>query len=354
MGHLRRSARKRLLDRAAGLLVAVGAVLPGVAGGQVSSPTTVYRLTEASSYQEGCFAPCLCPMTVQSPVLGTFSLRLTGSDGGFDQYAVEDVHWKVSDRDPELRVTGSGIYTVGSADPTALPKQRLELDLQLGESPVQHFDSGWVIGPSLPHIQITVSMNGMYCYDRVFVVDADPVPESEIQPYALVEGSTFQRGCFAPCDCAIGEEQPLAGTFSLLPLSDNGLFAEHGMVDVRWKVQGSAYSTPPDAEITGAGSYSIGGEFAVQQRMEAELQVADELPAPFDSGLVVGEGGFPAKIDVEISRNGKVCFDTVMHVVAQAQPIPIPEPRATLQLLAGGVALLATTALRSRRIGLSS
>jgi hypothetical protein len=82
------------------------------------------------------------------------------------------------------------------------------------------------------------------------------------------------------------------------------------MVDVRWKVQGSAYSTPPDAEIIGAGSYTVGGEFAVQQRMEAELQVADEPPAPFDSGLVVGGGGFPAEIDIEISKNGKVCFDT--------------------------------------------
>ena len=105
----------------------------------------------------------------------------------------------------------------------------------------------------------------------------------------------------------------------MLPLSDNSLFAEYGMVDVLWKAQGSGYSTPPDAAITGAGSYTVGGEFAVQQRMEAELQVADEPPAPFDSGLVVGGGGFPTEIDVEISKNGKVCFDTVMHVVAQAQ-----------------------------------
>ena len=91
-------------------------------------------------------------------------------------------------------------------------QHRLELDLRLSESAVEHFDSGWVIGPSLPHIQITISIHGMYCYDSVFVVDADPVPASEIQPYALVPGSTFQRGCFEPCDCPIGQEQPLAGT----------------------------------------------------------------------------------------------------------------------------------------------
>jgi hypothetical protein len=204
-----------------------------------------------------------------------------------------------------------------------------------------------VIGPRLPHIQIPISIHGMYCLDRVFVVDADPVPESQIQPYALVEGSTFQRGCFDPCDCPIGQEQPLAGTFSLLPLSNNSLFAEYGMVDAGWKVQGSSYATPPDAPITGAGSYTVGGEVAVLQRMEAELQVADEPSASFDSGRVVGGAGFPDQIDVEISGNGKICFDTVMHVRAKAQPLP--EPRTTVQVLAGLFGLLAIERSRSRR-----
>ncbi len=338
----RRLAPSRLLGRLAGVLMAVGIVLPGIASGDA-----IYRLTQASSFQEGCFDPCLCPLTEPTPVPGTFRLRSTGSVGGFERYAVEDVHWKVPGRDPELRVSGSGSYTVGSPDATAVRKHRLELDLRLGESPVEHFDSGWVIGPSLPHIQIQISIHGLFCLDRVFVVAADPVPESQIQPYALVDGSTFQRGCFDPCACPIGQEQPLAGTFSLLPLSDNGLFAEFGMVDARWKVQGSSYATPPDAVITGQGSYTVGGEFALQQRMEAELQVAAEPPATFDSGWVVGGGGFPGQIDVEISKNGKVCFDTVMHVLAKAQPLP--EPRATVQLLAGLIGLLGVTYLRSRR-----
>ena len=140
------------------------------------------------------------------------------------------------------------------------------------------------------------------------------------QPYALVAGSTFQRGCFEPCDCALGQEQPLSGTFSLRFRSDNSLFAEYEMSDVRWKVEGSAYATPPDAPIIGAGTYTIGGEFAIQQQMKADLTVADEPSATFDSGRVVGGGGFPDRIDIEISKNGKTCFDTVMHVVAQRQP----------------------------------
>jgi hypothetical protein len=287
-------------------------------------------------------------MLDQRPVLGTFGLRFIGSDSGFDRYAVENVHWKVPGSDPELLVTGSGTYTIGTPDPITVRQHRLELDLRLDESIVEHFDSGWVIGPNLPHIRITISIHGMYCHDRVFVVDADPVPASQIEPYSLVPGSTFQRGCFDPCDCPIGLEQPLAGGFSLVPLSNNSLFAEYGMVDLVWKVQGSTYATPPDASITGAGTYTVGGEFAAQQRMEAELRVADEPPARFDSGLVVGGGGFPDQIDVEISDNGKYCFDTVMHVVA-VRGQPVPEPAATLQLVAGMVALCAIAACRSRR-----
>jgi hypothetical protein len=347
MSHLRRSARKRLFRCVAGVLIAAGVALPSLASAQEVSGT-VYRLTSASSYQEGCFDPCLCPVLDQRPALGTFSLRFTGSDGGFDHYAVEDVHWKVPGRDPELRAVGSGSYTIGSPDATAVRKHRLELDLRLSDTGVEHFDSGWVLGPSLPHIQITISIHGIYCHDRVFVVDADPVPASEIQPYTLGDGSTFQRGCFEPCACPIGLEQPLAGTFSLLPLSNNSLFAEYGMVDLTWKVSGSTYATPPDAPIAGAGSYTVGGEFAVQQRMEAELRVADEPSAPFDSGLVIGGGGFPDTIDVEISKNDKVCFDTVMHVVAARSEL-LPEPSGAVQLVAGLSGLLAIAVARARR-----
>src|SRR5437870_605541 len=105
MAHARRSAWRRRLTAA--VLVAAGALLQAAANAD-----TVYRLTDASSYQEGCFDPCLCPMLEQRPALGTFSLRFTGSDGGFDSYAVEDVHWKVPGRDPELRAVGSGTYTI--------------------------------------------------------------------------------------------------------------------------------------------------------------------------------------------------------------------------------------------------
>jgi hypothetical protein len=162
--------------------------------------------------------------------------------------------------------------------------------------------------------------------------------------YALVEGSTFQRGCFDPCECPIGQEQDLSGTFSLAFLSDNGLFADYAMKDVRWKVDGTAYATPPNAPITGSGTYSVGGEFAIQQRMQADLAVAGEPPVHFDSGRVVGGGGFPDQIDIEISQNQEYCYDTVMHVVARALPADCaanycPEPGVVAPLVGGAFAL---------------
>ena len=75
---------------------------------------------------------------------------------------------------------------------------------------------------------------------------------------------------------------------TLLPVATNGLFTDYSMFDVRWKVQGAAYATPPDAEITGSGTYSIGGEFAIQQQMQADLSVAGAPPEHFDSGRVIG------------------------------------------------------------------
>jgi hypothetical protein len=162
----------------------------------------------------------------------------------------------------------------------------------------------------------------------------------ESRPYTLAPGSTFQRGCFDPCACPIGLEQPLAGTFSLAPRFDYGTFAEYDLLDVHWKVEGNEYATPPDAVITGEGLYTLSSEFAVRQRMQADLQVADEPPASFDSGWVAGGGEFPDAIDVEISHNGKYCFDTVMHVVAKAQPLP--EPSLPLGLAISALALLAS------------
>src|ERR1051326_4003231 len=133
---------------------------------------TLYRLNKDSTFQQGCFPPCLCPITIPVPVKGTFVLTPTGFDGLYDTYAVADVNWLVSMGGTNATVTGSGTYKVGGE--FAL-QQQLALDLQIGGDKAQHFDSGLVTGPApFPDIQVTISMNGQVCFDKVFDVSASP------------------------------------------------------------------------------------------------------------------------------------------------------------------------------------
>src|SRR6266511_4689127 len=121
----------RNLSRAALLLLGVVAVST-----PASAPTgTLYRLNEDSTFQQGCFPPCLCPIMIAVPVKGTFVLTSTGFDGLFSTYAVTDVNWLVSIRGIETTVTGSGTYKIGGE--FAL-QQQLSLDLQMDGDKVQH------------------------------------------------------------------------------------------------------------------------------------------------------------------------------------------------------------------------
>src|SRR6266571_2024964 len=195
---------------------------------------TLYRLNQDSAFQQGCFPPCLCPIMIAVPVEGTFVLTPTGFDGLFDTYAVTDVNWLVSIGGTNTTVTGRGTYKIGGE--FAL-QQQLSLDLQLGGDKVQHFDSGLVAGAApFPDIKITISVKGQVCFDTVFEVSASPVPLDQIHPYCLLEGSTFQRGCFEACDCAVGPLDPIIGTFALVPLDTTPLFREFAVVNVRWLV----------------------------------------------------------------------------------------------------------------------
>jgi hypothetical protein len=161
------------------VLLALGLVALSI--GPAAAQTTdlggpvIYRLEKGSTYQHGCFAPCECPLFEEVPVRGTFILTPAGSDPLFTYYKVTDINWTVSLGDPELRIT------------------RLR-DLQ----------------------------------DRRRV--------RAIHPYRLLSESTFQRGCFGPCLCALWEEQPIRGTFALVPLQQSPLFTEVAVVNVDWVV----------------------------------------------------------------------------------------------------------------------
>src|SRR5881628_400822 len=232
--------------------------------------STLYRLNTDSTFQQGCFPPCLCPIMIAVPVKGTFVLTPTGFDGLFDTYAVTDVNWLVSTGGTNTIVTGSGTYKIGGE--FAL-QQQLSLDLQVGGDKVQHFDSGLVTGPApFPDIKATISVNGQVCFDSVFEVSASPVPLDQIHPYHLIADSTFQRGCFEACDCAVGPLNAIVGSFDLVPLDTTPLFREFAVVNVRWLALDPSDRLP----VLGFGTYKVGGEFAVQQQLKLLLKVGGE------------------------------------------------------------------------------
>ena len=103
----------------------------------------------------------------------------------------------------------------------------------------------------------------------------------------------------------------LRGTFVLTPTGFDGLYSTYAVEDVRWVVSIGGTNTL----VTGQGTYKLGGEVALQQELSLYLQVGGAAVAHFDSGLVPELTQFP-DINVTISTNGQVCFDTVFGVSA--------------------------------------
>lgn len=130
--------------------------------------------------------------------------------------------------------------------------------------------------------------------------------------YKLRKESTFQRGCFPPCECPMLVATRVRGTFDLTPAGFDGLFNLYDVSDAKWR----AVFGGGDLLIAGSGLYRIGGEFALQNQLALDLQVGGDPVQRFDSGLVVGGSQFP-RIDLSVSIHGEFCFDTVIDVHAE-------------------------------------
>jgi len=272
-------------------------------------PPVLYSLSPKSTWQQGCFPPCMCPAGVELPIYGTFKLTDLGFSTWYNHYLVTDVDWTVETADGKpLRLTGSGSYMIGG---DFVLDQRLILDLSTNGGAPERFDSGWVIGGGLPRIDLTVSINQMYCHDTVIHVIAASVPLPPPVLYRLLPRSTYQEGCFGLCDCVLYPESRITGTFRLSLGDSNPLYQTYTITDVNWY---SFAGTQP-RHLTGKGIYTIGGEVALTQRLELDLMVNGETPEHFDSLMVPGGAIFPL-IDVNVTIGQLTCFDRPIHLVA--------------------------------------
>ena len=89
-----------------------------------------YRLDTGSFYQEGCLAPCLCPIQIEQPTSGSFSLvplPPTPDQPNVQQWGVIRVRWfpTVSITPVDAVTTGSGFYFVAPRDTRPPLNQRM-------------------------------------------------------------------------------------------------------------------------------------------------------------------------------------------------------------------------------------
>ena len=140
-----------------------------------------YALLPESTFQQGCFRPCLCPVGLPRPISGTFALVDLAQGPLFTEFAVVNVDWLVApfsgaSGSGGIPVSGFGTYRVGGE---FAAQQQLGLDLRVGEAALARFDSGLGLGGGdFPRIDIVVSVNGGVCHD--IVIDLHALPAGEV------------------------------------------------------------------------------------------------------------------------------------------------------------------------------
>jgi hypothetical protein len=295
-------------------LMLIGLTVP--AWGQIIPTASLYRLEVGSNFTRGCYPPCLCPIATTSNIRGTFKLTFDHQDPLFTYYRVGNVNWNVTLGNQEFRVIGSGTYKRGGQ---LAQQHQMTLTLTVDGVQPQTFDSGLVQGGgSFPDISITVSVNGMQCYDTVVGIVAKVVPAADIVPYNLKD-SNYEEGCFPPCDCLL-QTWPLAGTFRLvaLPNATTPIHREWALVDINWN---TITTTPPGRNFTGFGNYAITDVGPTNnQRMQLDIfePTGTATPTRFNSGTVAGGSQFP-EIDINLAVNGFVCYDRAFFLHCKPQ-----------------------------------
>lgn len=182
-----------------GTLIAASAslVLASAASDHDRDP---YLIQRGSAFAQGCFPPCLCPLLYSANVSGSFSLIEDGSNPLFMSFLVDDFDVTVDFYDSTKHIVGIGSYVYGGE---VAYLQRMELDLSIdGEAPV-HLDSGWVPFTQWPPVvDLSVSMNGMFCFDIALWIVASPPPNPhDLDGDGEVDGADLAilLGAWGPC-----------------------------------------------------------------------------------------------------------------------------------------------------------
>jgi hypothetical protein len=257
----------------------------------------------------------MCPIMMASGIRGTFVAGPGTASDFLITHEVLDVNWVVALGDTELEITGSGAYRVSNGSPTDM--HALDLALSVDGGATRHFSSGFVPQTSNDGaIDIPVSINGIYCYDTVIAVNATPLSDASLLHFRLAADSTYQKGCFDPCDCPLEVPRRLEGELTLVPVLDLGTWVEYSVA------QADLVALPLDGaseeiEMAGYGTYTLVQGFAgPAHQLSLTLREDGRAAEHFSSTLINTDPTFPNSFDVVIDINDQVCFDTVLSIRA--------------------------------------
>jgi hypothetical protein len=140
--------------------------------GQTANATP-YQLSSASTYQEGCVSPCLCPVTMSQQITGSFNLIPLNPSPLFSRFSLDNISWTVTSPDGTVlhTITGFGIYQTNGE---FAEMHQLILEVSIDNSDLMLFDSG-LIPDSSQFPEITISVDrGTSCFDVLMNIIASP------------------------------------------------------------------------------------------------------------------------------------------------------------------------------------
>lgn len=270
-----------VLSRALECLVLFIAAAPAVGAEDLT-----YELRQGSLLRDDCLN-CDRPV-FDVPITGSFVLTPVPSVGLVGS-VFEVSKLELQSEDGRYSALGVGVYSTSGVAPDA---QEMSLTLDLGGAPGIQLESGVVkVAEPFPLLDVTVTEDGARDPFHVFTIRIVAAPAATATLYSLGEGSTISDNC-----CEEPIIRPITGTFLL------GQIEGDPNPNHTYRIDSLDFRTSQEAPVyvvRGLGVYREGGEVALTNEMDLEVQINDERGVILGSARVVPGVPFP-EIDIEI------------------------------------------------------
>lgn len=200
---------------------------------------------------------------------GSFALTPRAGPLDWDLYEISDVYFLVANDEEQPQVVrGSGVFRRSARSQS----QRMELAVAYRGAAFQ-LDSGEVAWDlSEPDLDLALEARTRTGGEGSQLrLRLRALPELQRWHYRLLHGSQLLDDCSGCGRAPI--LTPVRGEFDLVLVSENLLFSRYHLFNV-------SFTGALDYHLSGEGEYQVGGEVAVIQRLELELEVIDPSGIP--------------------------------------------------------------------------